>query len=417
MVLFNLLLYFAPNSYMKYYTADIIYPISTSPVRNGIIVLQDDDTIINVFRDKDEVARHLDITLENSQVQKSDGIICPGFVNAHCHLELSHLKNQVESGTGLTGFIKGILSKREAFTQEQITDSLEKAGEEMKANGIVAVGDISNSNVSFAYKNISDIYFHTFIELFDLVPERALAALEEGKNLAEELHAKNIRNNEYSIVPHAPYSVSEKLFQLISSLNDNQPVSIHNQETFSENELFKNRSGKLFDFFNSLGNSLTHISKTGKTSLQSYVAWMNRNAKTLFVHNTFTTEGDIYLAKSFFNEAWWCLCPKANLFIENILPDVELLHNSTTNIVFGTDSYASNTTLSILEEMKTLRKYFTHLNLDEMLKWATLNGAVFLGIEKKYGSFGPGKKPGINLITNTDVTGNLTDKSKVKKLV
>ncbi len=417
MVLFKLLLYFAPNSHMKYYTADIVYPISSSPLKNGILVVEDDNTVLNVFSDKNEANRQLDITLEDSEIQKWEGIICPGFVNAHCHLELSHLKDQVESGIGLTGFIKSLLSKRGQFTQEQITDSLVKAGEEMKASGIVAIGDISNSNVSFAYKNSSNIYFHTFIELLDLVSERALAVFEEGQNLAEELRSKNIRNRVYSIVPHAPYTVSEKLFQLIASLKDNQPISIHNQETFSENELFKNRSGSLFDFFNSLGNSLSHIRQTGKTSLQSYVPLMNSNAKTLFVHNTFTVEDDIHFAKSHFKEAWWCLCPKANLFIESVLPHVELIKEQTTNVVLGTDSYASNNTLSILEEIKTLSKHFKNLTLDEMLKWATLNGSAFLGIEKKYGSLEPGKKPGINLITNADITGNLTGKSEVKKLV
>src|SRR4029078_1276708 len=86
-------------------------------------------------------------------------------------------------------------------------------------------------------------------------------------------------------------------------------------------------------------------------------------------------------------EIFWCLCPNANLYIENALPPIELFRQNNCNIVLGTDSYSSNTSLNILDELKTLQKNFPSIAFEEMLPWATSNGAKALGIASKFGSF------------------------------
>ncbi|MEO8710944.1 MAG: amidohydrolase family protein, partial [Parafilimonas sp.] len=99
-------------------------------------------------------------------------------------------------------------------------------------------------------------------------------------------------------------------------------------------------------------------------------------------------------------QLYWCLCANANLYIENKVPPVELLIKNKCNIVIGTDSYSSNRSLNILDEIKTLQKNFASLELSELLSWATLNGATALNMHDKFGSFGKGKKPGVVLINN-----------------
>ena len=118
---------------------------------------------------------------------------------------------------------------------------------------------------------------------------------------------------------------------------------------------------------------------------------------TLLVHNTFSNKADIDFAKTQHQKLYWCLCPNANLYIENALPDVDLFKNEAVKITLGTDSLASNHQLSILAEMQTLQNH-KNISFEESLTWATLNGAEFLGIDKQYGSLSVGKKPGINLI-------------------
>ncbi len=392
---------------MQFFSADYIFPVTSPPIKNGILITEDDGKIVDVLNSANELP-----TL-NYKLQTFNGILVPGFINTHCHLELSHLRNQIQRHIGLTGFISEFILKRNAFSQQQIDDVIKLADIEMRNNGTVAVGDISNTNHSFKTKSESDIYYHTFIEVFDLIPEKA----EEAMARAQALQS-SVVSGESSVVPHAPYSTSEKLLELIKNYSQNKIVSIHNQETKSENELFQSHSGKLFEFFKSLGNPLSHISVTGKTSLQSYLQYMNAKTKTLFVHNTFTSAKDILLAKNYFEKPYWCFCPNANLFIENTMPDFSLFTKNNCTITLGTDSYASNTSLSILEEIKTILKNNSEIKFETALQWATINGAQFLDIESNFGSFEKGKKPGTVLISDFDSENiSVTEKSISKKIV
>ena len=137
--------------------------------------------------------------------------------------------------------------------------------------------------------------------------------------------------------------------------------------------------------------------------MQTYFSSLTKLSTIILVHNTFTSEEDVLFLQEYHKknpqQIYFCLCPNANLYIENILPPVHLFRKNNFKIVLGTDSLASNETLSILDEIKTLRKNFPEISLDEMLQWATLNGAKALGFENELGSFDAGKKPGVLNIT------------------
>jgi cytosine/adenosine deaminase-related metal-dependent hydrolase len=138
----------------------------------------------------------------------------------------------------------------------------------------------------------------------------------------------------------------------------------------------------------------------------------------LLIHNIYTEQSDIDFAKSRREKLFWVLCPNSNLIIENRLSDVELFIRNNLNIALGTDSYSSNTELSILGEIKTLASHYPHLPLELLIRWSTLNGAKALEIDNKFGSFEKGKNPGINLITAIDFENiKLTKESRVKKLI
>ena len=114
---------------------------------------------------------------------------------------------------------------------------------------------------------------------------------------------------------------------------------------------------------------------------------------------------------------WFALCPNSNLFIEDQLPPISLFRSENLNICLGTDSLASNNEISVLSEMLTIQNHFPEIRLEELLKWACINGAKALRIESEFGSFEKGKNPGINLITGVDLqTLRLTEKSSVKRL-
>ena len=368
---------------ISYISANLIYPVSEPPIKNGVIGIDANGSIHSILNQAQ--AQNI------ANVKHYDGVLVPGFINTHCHLELSHLQKKIEERTGLTTFIKSILALRQQ-TDEEVIAAMQKADSEMYANGIVAVGDISNMLISKNIKLQSKIYYHTFIELF------GFSRPSEPIIIAGIALKKDFLPLKSSIVPHAPYSVSAALFKEIKAVTtENDIQSIHNQETNAENELFETGTGKFADFFTELGIAQSDAHQSGKGALQYHLPLLPSHVNTLLVHNTFSSKADVNYAKTQHHKLYWCLCPNANLYIENALPDVEVLKNEAVKITLGTDSLASNHQLNILAEMQTLQEY-QNISFEELLTWATLNGAEFLGIDSQYGSLSEGKKPGINLI-------------------
>jgi aminodeoxyfutalosine deaminase len=350
-----------------------------------VLVTQADGTIEAIINEKDA----------GEDVQIFDGTICPGFVNAHCHIELSHLKNKIPQHTGLVDFIVDILKLR-AANDEIKEEAMRLAEEELYNSGTVAVGDICNTTDSIFLKQTSKLLWHNFIEVSGFTEDIADLRFENGKNVFQQFN--NLTTNN-SFVPHAPYSVSSKLFQLINEIAHNNILSIHNQETPTENEFIQNKTGDFLRLYENLGIDISSFAPTNKTSLQHWLPKLSNAKKIIAVHNSFTTEDDIAFAKqiSSTQKMYYCLCPNANLYIENTLPPIEILMKNNCNIVLGTDSYASNTQLNIFEEIKTIQKNFSHISLENILQWATSNGAKALGLEGELGSFEKGKKAGLVL--------------------
>lgn len=389
---------------MRKISADYIFPVSSPPIKNGSVFIDDNGLILDI----------------NSEVPTSgyeiySGIIVPGFVNAHCHIELSHLKGEISERKGLTGFISELIPKRDKFPVEQIKSAIVSAEDEMFRNGIVAVGDISNTDHSFEQKRKNRLSYHTFIEAFDFNAEKAKNIFDAVTRLQTSI--STLRT---SITPHAPYTVSGKLMELIDNLK--QPIlSIHNQETISENELFISGTGPLAEMMQGVGVDVDS-KRRAKSSLLFTFGGLLESKKILLVHNTYTSKEDIDLLRHYTQgtdlEVTLCLCPQANLYIENRLPDIPMFLDTGMKLTIGTDSYASNWSLSVLDEMKTISKHFPQIPLETLISWATKNGAELLGMDKEVGTIEKGKKPGLNLIEGVDVrTMKLSDKAGVKRLI
>lgn len=387
---------------MKSFRADYVFPINADPVKNGIITVDDDGKIISV-------STHPQPDVE---VEQLSGIICPGFVNTHCHVELSHLHEKTTQGTGLVDFIKAIQQLR-AGDNNAITDAATRADQQMYDNGIVAVGDISNSALSLPVKQNSKLYYHTFIEMFSFIPERA----EETFQTAVELQ-KQFKPLPSSLTPHAPYSVSKDLFKLLKQHTDANEnlISMHNQECEDENKFYRYKNGKFLEMYESFSLDISYFKPQARNSIQSVIPLISNRQEVLLVHNTCTNLKDIYFVKRFDRKINWCFCPNANLYIEGKLPKVDLFVDEGFNITLGTDSLASNAKLCILSEMRTIQQHFPAVSTAKLLEWATINGAKFLGISDDYGSLEAGKKPGLNLITGLDGL-KITPDTQVKRLL
>ncbi len=352
-------------------------------------------------------------------IEQFSGILSPGFINAHCHLELSHMKGYIPERTGLTDFILKVVFERH-FNEEEILSAIETAENEMLQNGIVAVGDICNNTLTIPQKTNSPMRYRNFIEVSGFTPGVSESRFHRSVDF---YNSYKTLFPESSIVPHAPYSVSPELFGLINAYPGNDVLTIHNQETAAENELFQNKQGAFLEMYKKMNIDVSFFNPSNKTSLQTYLPNLQQYQSLILVHNVCTTKEDIQFEKRHTSEIrnpkpeiHYCLCPNANLYITNTLPDVNLLIQKQCNIVLGTDSLASNHQLSILEEIKTLQQNFPGISLPAMLQWATTNGAKALQMEKELGSFEKGKKPGIVLIDGLSNSG-LSKVSTAKKIL
>ncbi len=324
------------------------------------------------------------------------GWLTPGWINAHCHLELSHLKGRVPEKTGLVDFVFSVVSGRREGP-EIIAAAIAQAEAEMIKSGIVAVGDISNTGDSLPQKALGRLNYYNFIEVAGWMPAAAPARFAAATEWQEKLVGITNDPAHTVLVPHAPYSVSEPLWNLLSPGFAGHTVSIHNQETPGEDAFFLGGDSDLARMYAMMKMDSSHFSPPGTTSLSDTLPRLAAAGKLLLVHNTFTSAQDFRMAAAYDN-LFFCLCPNANLYIENKLPDLPALLAAGGKPVFGTDSLASNHGLSILGEIKTLHRHFPGIPSADLLRWGTANGAAALGFDGQLGSFQSGKKPGVLLI-------------------
>ena len=336
-------------------------------------------------------------------VEFYSGILCAGFVNAHSHIELSYLRGAIAEGEGFASFAESIGKVRGNFSEEECATAIMEADRTMWQEGVDAVGDIVNGTTSFSTKASSNIYYHNFVEVFGL----------RECNLMRQRQLLSHPNT--SLTPHSTYSVAEAPFCEVCNNDTDKPLSIHFMESVSEAELYTGR-GSLHEWYGRVGFCCDFLHH--KSPAKRIVASTPKSRSVLLVHNCCISTRDIDTILSHFTApVFWVLCPRSNNYISRIRPNsVELLrsHGKSINICIGTDSLASNWSLSMVEEMKM----FSQIPLAEVLQWATINGAMALGISDKYGSIEVGKRSGIVNLTGVNLDNfTLTDSSKAVRIL
>ena len=376
---------------MKHFSAQYIFTNDGPPLKRGIVTADDDGTITSVedsggdFKERESVEFH-------------NGIIIPGFVNCHCHLELSYMKDLIPPKKGLAEFLKYFRTKREEGA-ENILTSISRADNDMYRDGVVLCADICNTRLTFDIKKKSRIKYINLLEVFGIDPEKADRRMNEIKQLSKIAHDYRIPS---WIVPHSAYSLSLSLFRLLRTETESNKISsIHFMETECEKSFLKYHDGPILESYKESGLGL-EVLEIVEDHAAAILEEITPSGNLILVHNTFADRTTIKKVKKREN-LFWCLCPNANLYIEDQLPPLDLLIEENCLIVTGTDSLASNDRLSILEELKTLHTFYPWVALQDLIMWATLNGAVALGEEMEYGSILPGKKPGLLLLQDIDL--------------
>ncbi len=373
--------------------------------QNRVLICENDGTVAGI----------VDETMAGSDLESYTGILSPGFINCHCHLELSHLKGMIPEKQGLVNFVTSVVNVRKQ-SKELILEAIISAESEMSKKGIVCVGDICNSGDTIQLKSEKHLDYYNFIEVLGWAPKLAFERYETARKLAQTFIASGSDPEKISLSPHAPYSVSDDLWKLIQTDFSNKTITIHNQESAEENEFFRSSTGDLTRMYSLMNIDSSHFKASGSNSLPYFLSKLGNASTVLLVHNTYMEPADLKMALAFTKNIFFCFCPGANLFIENRLPDLKLFQSYHAQIVLGTDSLASNHQLSILEEMKILKKWYPSTSTSNLLLYATSNGAKALSFEERLGDFSRGKKPGIVLIENTQGE-EITDTTSCRRLI
>ena len=348
-----------------------------------------------------------------------EGALVPGFVNGHCHVELSHLHTKFRKGTGMAGFINQINELRDWAGRDKKMELVQKWMDKMWEDGVSAMADISNDDSSFEVKKNHPMYTRTFLEVFGSEPEMCQGVMSDVTELNRIADAAGI---DAAPTPHSCYTMSPQLLSASAAAGlERGYISYHSQESQEEEDLLRTGSGAMYENRKRAGMSTPPV--TGESSLKYFIDRL-ADAKPapydehiLLVHNVCLSQDDIDAARKVMNNVYWTVCPLSNIFIHNALPPIPLMRANSLNIMLGTDSLSSNDDLDMVKEMYCLHDSFPEVPMAEILTWASLNGAAFLGKADELGSFTPGKKPGIVLVSGVDKDGFVTKDSCSKRVI
>jgi len=390
----------------KSFSAHYIITNTGPPLKKGIVTVDDDGTILKI----EDTGGKL---IERRGVEFHNGVIVPGFVNCHVHLELSYLKGQIAGKKGLGQFLKYLNKLRDSIITDKVIPII-AADKEMHDEGIVLCADICNTSDSFGIKKESSITWINLLEVFGIDPQKAEKRVEGLASLTREAEKYGLTSFP---VPHSVYSVSLPLLRLLKEKSSsNRVTSVHFMETEGETELIEKRGGPLMEAYIESG-WLVSQPETAASHSSAVLDEITPSGNLILVHNTYADRETIRAVMKRRN-LYWCLCPGSNMYIENTLPPLPLFLEEGCDIVIGTDSLASNRRLSILEEMRILQNHSPSVSLEEIVRWATINGARALGEEEAFGKIGPGMRPGLILLHNIDLLNmKITEESRVKRLI
>lgn len=388
--------------------AEFVYTLDCDqPIKNGYVEYDaENGTVLGVGQCE-----------AGEQVQP--GVIVPGFVNCHCHIELSHLYKKFRKGTGMAGFIDQINELRDWAGAEVKAQLVQEWMDKMWADGVSAMADISNDDSSFKVKKAHNMYTRTFLEVFGSEPEMCEGVMADVTALKQTADEVGI---DAAPTPHSCYTMSPQLLSASAAAGlESGWLSYHSQESQEEEDLLLTGTGAMYENRKRSGMSTPPV--TGESSLKYFITRLAAatnppyDQHILLVHNVCLQQGDIDAAKAVMNNVYWAICPLSNIFIHNALPPVELMRRNNLNITVGTDSLSSNDDLDMVKELFCIHDNFKEVPMNEILTWACLNGAKFLAKEAEMGTLTPGKRPGIVLVEKVDADGCFTSESRSRRII
>ena len=313
------------------------------------------------------------------------GLLLPGLVNAHTHLELSFLADFIAKPQGdFMGWLETLVSLRPGYDRDHAKEAARQAALFAAAQGTVLAGDITNTGRAawaWAEAGVSVISFFEAIG-----PARSEPPHPEMKWEGNYFSAQ-------AVASHAPYSVPSWRQQALKKLSASTPLpfSIHLAESRAEVEFFAGQGdegARMDEFMVRRGLKKEDMDLRADTPLAHLLTLGLVDAQTMLVHGVQLTPAE--LARVAEKGASLCLCPRSNLGLTGAVADVPAALAAGVNLALGTDSLASCPDLSLWAEMRKLMEIYPELAPEAVIAIATTGGARALGLGGDFGLIAPG---------------------------
>jgi cytosine/adenosine deaminase-related metal-dependent hydrolase len=365
---------------MEILAAGWVLPIDGAPLRDGRVAVAG-GRVVWVGRDgepgrPDGPVRHL-----------GAGVLLPGLVNAHCHLELSHLAGKLAlEAEGFVPWVEGVVASRGRHTETEMAAAVDAAISGLEARGTVAIGDVSNTLAHLERLRASSLRAVVFLELLAFDPARAEATLAWGEGLVRDRQSALREGLELEIAAHAPHSVSPELLRLLVARG--RPSTIHLAESPEEVSFLADGGGTWPVFLAARG--LGHVAWTppGQSPVRYAASLGLLQPRMLAAHGVQLDDADRALLRE--HGVHVVLCPRSNANLGVGTADVPALVAAGVKLALGSDSLASVQSLDVLEDAVALRRLFPGLAPAAILEMATRGGAEALGFTK-LGAIAPGR--------------------------
>lgn len=367
------------------YRARWLFPVDGDPIENGTVEIEC-GRIAAVHSRLDPYAEDL-----------GNVALIPGLVNAHTHLEFSHLGEPIGPAHPFTGWIRALVAHRREQAAAPAT-SIAQGLQECLNCGVTTVGEIATSDEQWDSGKDSQPRVIVFRELLGLRPEQSAEQLRIAHGHVSRYTEKPDRIIA-GLSPHAPYSVHPELFRkLIDLAKQSQlPVAMHLAETRAELELLADGTGEFAEMLRAFGVWSDDAIPRGSTPLD-YLHVLVDAPRALIVHgNYLTTEELDFIAGH--PQLTLVYCPRTHAYFGHSPHTWQaLLSQRNDAVALGTDSRASNPDLDLWGEVLFLKRQFPQADPALLLQLATLNGAHALGLEETVGSLSTGKQADIAVV-------------------
>ncbi len=363
-------------------------------IENGTVVIDDDGMIKFAGQSKDiggfESYRTID--LDNSA-------IVPGFVNTHTHLELTHLHKYIKSNGNFTDWIRQLVDKRKGWSECEYVHSVRDGIMSSLKSGTTTVADITRNGIALHELLTSKIRKLLFFEIINFNPDTAEDTINDFKSLIAGINTNDLLT--IGIFPHAPYTVSDRLYRNCKNVSNelDMVIATHIAETKDEVEFLTTGTGQFVSLLNDF-NMLNNWKHPGQYPINylNNVGFLNKGC--ILIHCNYLSDDEIDLIEK--TKSNVVFCPRSHEYFSHKDHPFSILMDRNINISLGTDSLASNDTLSILDEMKFIRKHYSELKPQSIFYMGTVAGAVALKMDDKIGKLNPGYYADISVINFDD---------------